>query len=153
MVLQEVSPRTLRPTVGSYLVFCGAWIVLGSLYVFLAWSRPGVGAWKGATITFASAFAAVLWISGHRIRIGGGMLHYRNGFFHSRSIALSDIKTIVHVWEPVITLGREIKVPRLRVCAHDQALSFSINSKPFSREALAELQRLNVSQKGNRRLR
>lgn len=124
---------------GSYLVFCGAWIVLGGLYVFLAWARPGVGAWKGAMITFSAALAAVLWISGHRIQIANGMLHYRNGFFRSRSIRLEDITSLASVWEPVITLGKEVKVPRLRVLANDNAQSFSINSKPFSREALTVL--------------
>jgi hypothetical protein len=142
MAVPEKASRTLRPSAASYLAFCGVWFALAGSYGYLALNRPGGGFGLVATGVGAVALAAVLWISGHRVRIGDGQLHYRSGFFQSRSIRLADIESIVNTWERLNILGREIKIPRVTVNARNQIQSFQINLKPFPRYALKELQAL-----------
>jgi len=131
--------RTLRASVGSYIAFCGIWVLLAGAYGHLALRRPGAGLEIGAAIAGLAAGVSILWMSGHRIWVAAGVLHYRDGFFRSRSIPLAEIESIAAGWEGINLLGREIRIPRLRVVARTELQSFQINPKPFSRRSLGQL--------------
>jgi hypothetical protein len=137
--------QVMRPSFGSYLVFCGIWVSLAVAYGLLALSRPGVGFGGGAAIASGAATLSVAWMFGHRIRVSPENLEYRDGFYRTRSVLLRDIESIRHEWQRFELLGRQIGVPRLQVVARGEAKSLQINPKPFSRKDVNALSRLGAS--------
>jgi hypothetical protein len=142
MTKSNVPTLTFRASLGSYLAFCGIWIVLALGYGLLALLRPDNDMRSGILIATIVAIGCVVWMAGHRVRVVSGVLHYRDGLFRSRSVCIADIASLANVWEHRIVLGREIAIPRLIFVGRNGALLFKINPKPFSRKALGALQAL-----------
>jgi hypothetical protein len=131
--------RTLRPSLGSYLGFCGIWVVLALGYLGLWIGRPGPGLGGGVILAGSVALLSLLWMGGHRIRLGSGALEYRTGFFRVHRVSLNDIAALTTEHQGLSIVGRTIRFPRLRVVTRSGAGSFDINPKPFGRKALASL--------------
>lgn len=134
-------PITMRAAPSSYLVLCGVWVLIALGYLALSLRNPSSGLGKGAAIAGTVAFLWWLWLQGFKIKITQSFLEYRDGFFKSFRIPLSEIDQLKDASIEWRTLGRRIRAPRLLVINNDQRVAISINTKPFR---LADLQKIRM---------
>lgn len=130
---------TIRATYTSYCALSGVWILLAVGYLLLAFRTPGHNLESGALIAGGVAVIWVMWLRGFKITLSDGCVEYRDGFFRSSKVTLSDIadvKTDNIEWN---VLGRRIGVPRLVVIRGNGEVAIRINPKPFARHALQRI--------------
>lgn len=130
---------TIRAAFSSYLILSGVWALLAVGYLLLSLKNPAGGLEKGAVIAGGVTLLWWVWLWGFRITVTKASLEYRDGFFKSSKIALSEIIKIKDASIEWNIVGRRIKVPRILVMTRDNDVAISINSKPFKRSDLKKV--------------
>lgn len=127
---------TIRAAFSSYLVLSGVWVLLAVGYLLLGLRNPAAGSEKGAAIAGGVALLWWCWLLGFKITVTKELLEYRDGFFRSTKVALSDIVQIQNAGVEWSVLNRRFRVPRLLVIVKNEVVAMSINPKPFKRSDL-----------------
>jgi len=127
---------TIRAAFSSYLVLSGVWVLLAIGYLLLSLRNPGGGLEKGAAISGGVALLWWCWLLSFKITVTKLFLEYRDGFFRTTKVALSDIAQLKDASIEWNVLNRKIRVPRLLVMAKSEDVAISINPKPFKRSDL-----------------
>jgi hypothetical protein len=130
---------TIRAAPTSYLVLTGIWVLLAIGYLFLSIRSPGENLESGALIAGGVAILWWIWLRGFKITVSEGCLEYRDGFFRSSKIALSeiaDVKTESVGWN---LLGQKLRIPRITVITRNGEMPIRINPKPFGRLGLQRI--------------
>jgi hypothetical protein len=129
-------PVTIRATLTSYILLCGIWIILASGYLILSYRSQGENLESGAIIAGGVGLLWGIWLRGFRISLSNKTLEYRDGFYRSSRLHISQIVKIKSEWVAWGVLGRKIRIPRMAVIAQDEEESILINPKPFGRNEL-----------------
>jgi len=132
-------PITIRVAVSSYLALSGIWVIFFIWYLFLSWKNPSKGLEGGAAIAGSVTLMWWCWLFGFKITITKSLLEYRDGFFNTSKIPLSEIgqlKTATIEWN---VLGRKIRVPRLIVISRVGNVRICINHKLFGMSQIQKI--------------
>lgn len=130
-------PTIIRATSKSYFFLCGIWVILTIGYLFLCYRNPGKGLETGALIAGGVALLWLIWLRGFKVRVYNDCFEYRNGFFRSSRLHLSEILKIKDVWIEWKLLNRKIKILRIAIIAKSEGKTILINPKPFRRNDLS----------------
>jgi hypothetical protein len=133
------NPITIRATFSSYIALSGVWVILALFWFLLSLKNPSTGCEKGVVICGGVTLLWWWWLLGFKITITSSFLEYRDGFYQSSKIALSDIKQIKDENVGWNVLSPRIIVPRLIIISRGETADIRINPKPFSRTDLKKV--------------
>ncbi len=132
---------TIRAALSSYLALSGVWVLIALGYLVISVRNPAGGWLEGTIIAGTVALLWWIWLLGFKITLTESFLEYRNGFYQSSRIALTDIAQLKAAGVEWAVLGRKIIAPRLLIIENDQSVALMINPKPFKR---IDLQRIRT---------
>lgn len=130
---------TIRATWTSYIVLGGVWILLAIGYLLLCLRSPGKNLEVGALIAGGVAILWLIWLRGFKITVSYGSIEYRDGFFRSSKVDLSEIANIKNESIGWNVLGQRFRIPRIIVTTKNGEVVMQINPKPFGRFALQRI--------------
>jgi hypothetical protein len=127
---------TIRATCTSYFILSGVWILLAIGYFLLSIRSPGRNFESGALIAGGVGMLWCVWLRGFKITVSDQCVEYRDGFFRSSRVALSEIADIRNESTGWSVLGQKFGVPRIIVVTENKEKVIRINPKPFGRIGL-----------------
>ncbi len=131
---RDVEVLSARAAISAYIALAGFWIVLALVFVALAVAERAHGMVSGAAIALAVGLAWIVWLRGFRLEIGNGKIEYRDGFYKSVIVALSEVRETKNAWVEWKLPGRHLRVPRLVIVYGPRAERLAVNAKPFARQ-------------------
>lgn len=104
-----------RPRLGPYIGLSLPFFLIFFLYLLIFLTKPNVSVGFPIAISLAVATLFTIWITGHQIKIMGGKLTYRNGFYQKTVVSIDTIKSIKAGHSSYENLGSAIKIPSLMI--------------------------------------
>ena len=123
----------------SYIVLGGPWFLLSLSGFWVNVLHPHSGDIKMALLPGTIGLAFCAWLRGFNIIISDTQFEYRDGFYKSYRIELAEIKEAKYTWVGWKNFGRTIKIPRLVIVPRQKWKSIIINTKPFKKNDLIQL--------------
>lgn len=132
----------------SYVALSGiCWISAAGLLVLKLTGR-GDGTLTPTVLSVLIGLGWCWWLSGFRMSLYNTEFHYRNGFYKTKVITLSDIQSLTHQWIDVEWGLKTICVPRT-VIELQNGEKVIINDKPFKprqfRELRVQMEKMGVA--------
>lgn len=146
-MIKRMPKVIIRSTWTSYVALAGIWILLTIAYWLLSLRSPGHNLETGGFITGGVAILWIVWLRGFKITVSNGFIEYRDGFFRSSRLALTDIADIKTESAGWNMLSRKMVIPRIVMIARSGEEAIRINPKPFGRD----LQRILKEMKKTKR--
>lgn len=124
-------PIVVKATVRSYIGLTSVWWILGFGPLYVALTRHQDNLILLLSLSWGIAILWTLWLTGFRLTLNEKSIIYRDSFWRTNEMELSDIISAKECWIQYKNLGRTLSVSRCKIKLRGRKEPILLNSVVF----------------------